>query len=477
MDKYIDIHCHPALKPYSRSYTSGKKNSQKKTDKSSIWYYNPPTLADKLLNYVGTLTKFSQSNFSALAGGNVGIICASLYPMEKGFVVPSFGTGAVSDILANFVTEIGKERVNHVQAAKEYFSDLEGEYDYYRQLHGVKILLNRTDRYEYRLVKSFNEILENEMSKDNIISVIMTIEGGHALNTGLGKFNASPEKVLENVQKIKNWEYRPFFITLAHHFYNDLVGQSRSLATILAKMLDQSQGLSTGFTDLGKKVLEALLDNKDGKRILIDIKHLSPLARKQYFEILATKYAGEKIPVIASHGAVNGYHSFDNQVVKIPGSLGMFNNSEINFYDAEIVEMAKRGGLIGIQMDERRLADLALLKQIDGKVARRKILYYRSKLFWNQVRHIAEVLDEAGIFSWGIQSVGTDFDGIVDPLNGFWTAEELPFLDDYLLKHAYNYMQNEGKNLKQAGNRNIDHEEIVSRVMTDNAYEFFRKNF
>jgi hypothetical protein len=66
---------------------------------------------------------------------------------------------------------------------------------------------------------------------------------------------------------------------------------------------------------------------------------------------------------------------------------------------------------------------------------------------------------------------------LADPLNGFWTSEELPFLDDYLLKHAYTYMQNDGRNLKLSGNRNIDHEEIVSRVMTDNAYEFLRKYF
>jgi microsomal dipeptidase-like Zn-dependent dipeptidase len=307
--------------------------------------------------------------------------------------------------------------------------------------------------------------------------VIITIEGGHSLDTGLGKFTASPEKVLENVQKLKNWEYRPFFITFAHHFFNDLAGHSSSLAAILTKMLDQSHGLNTGFTELGRKVLDALLDKKDGKRIFIDIKHLSPLARRQYFEILDTSYPGEQIPVIISHGAVNGYHAYDKQVVNVPSSLGMFNTAEINFYDEELVEMAKRGGLIGIQMDERRLADPTLLKQINGKVERRKILYYRSKLFWNQVRHIAEVLDNAGFFAWGNQSIGTDFDGIVDPLNGYWTEEELPFLDDYILKHAYNYMQSDGRNLKLAGNRNIDHEEIVSRVMTDNAYEFFRKYF
>jgi len=477
MEKYIDIHCHPALKPYSKSYKTGKINSKRRGDKTSIWHYDPPTLTDKLLNYVGTLTKFSQANFSAEAYGNVGIMIASLYAMEKGFLVPNFGTGPIADILANFVTEIGIERVNAVQGAKEYFSDLEGEYNYYKQLHGVKIRVNRSDRYEYRLVKSFSEILENEMSDDNIISVVMSIEGGHAFNTGLGKYNAPPAKVLENVRKVKDWEYRPFFVTLAHHFYNDLVGQSRSLAPILQKMLDQSQGLSTGFTDLGRQVVDVLLDNKDGKRIFIDIKHLSPLARRQYFEILDTKYAGEQIPLVASHAGVNSFHAFDDQVVKIPSSMGLFNTAEINFYDEEIVQIAKRGGLIGIQMDERRLADHAVLKQIDGKIARRKILYYRSKLFWNQIRHIAEVLDDAGHFAWGIQSIGSDFDGIVDPLNGYWTAEELPFLDDYLLKHAYNYIQNEAKNLKQAGNRNIDHEEIVSRVMTDNAYEFLRKYF
>jgi microsomal dipeptidase-like Zn-dependent dipeptidase len=477
MEKYIDIHSHPALKPYSRSYASGKINSRKVTDKSSIWYYNPPTLADKMLNYVGTLTKFSQSNFTALARGNAGIVCASLYPMEQGFVVPKFGTGPVADFLTNFVTEIGKDRVDHVQSAREYFSDLLGEYDYYRQLHGVKIPVNRADKCEYRLVKSFKEIHENEVSKDNIISVIITIEGGHAFDTGLGKYTASPAKVLDNVYKVKNWEYRPLFVTLAHHFYNDLVGQSVSLAPLLTKMLDQSRGLHTGFTDLGRQVVDALLDNKDGKRIFIDIKHLSPVARQEYFAMLDSRYAGEQIPIIMSHGAVNGYHSSDDKTVKIPSSLGMFNDSEINFYDVEILELGKRGGLLGIQMDERRLADPALLKQIDGKVARKKILYYRSKLFWNQVRHMAEVLDNAGYFAWGVQSVGTDFDGIVDPLNGFWTAEELPFLDDYLLKHAYNYMQQDGKKLKLAGNRGIDPEEIVSRVMTDNAYEFFRKFF
>lgn len=102
MEKYIDIHCHPGMKPYSHSFSAGKINSRNKNHKNSIWHQDAPTLTDKLLNYVGTLTKFSQSDYTTLARGNVGLICASLYPIEKGFLVPGFGTGPVADILANF---------------------------------------------------------------------------------------------------------------------------------------------------------------------------------------------------------------------------------------------------------------------------------------------------------------------------------------------------------------------------------------
>jgi hypothetical protein len=260
MEKYIDIHCHPGMKPYSHSFGKGKVNSKRKTDRNSIWFYDPPTLVDKLLNYVGTLTKFSQSNFTALAKGNVGIICASLYPIEKSFLATSIGKGPVADILANIIMEIGDERIDAVQSRKEYFTDLEDEYDFYKQLHGVKVRINRSDYFQYRFVNSFAEILENQMINENIISVINTIEGGHVFGTGLGKDNKPEAKVLENVEKTRNWEFPPFFITIAHHFYNDLVGHARSLAPILTKFMSQEEGIDTGFTPLGMKVVKKLLE-------------------------------------------------------------------------------------------------------------------------------------------------------------------------------------------------------------------------
>ena len=101
-------------------------------------------------------------------------------------------------------------------------------------------------------------------------------------------------------------------------------------------------------------------------------------------------------------------------------------------------------------------------------------MHYRSELLWNQIQHNAEVLAAEGLFAWGCMAIGSDFDGIIDSLNGFWTAEELPFLADFLERHAYNYML--AHNLVNAVNV-IPADEIITRLMSANGkiilQEFF----
>jgi microsomal dipeptidase-like Zn-dependent dipeptidase len=103
-------------------------------------------------------------------------------------------------------------------------------------------------------------------------------------------------------------------------------------------------------------------------------------------------------------------------------------------------------------------------------------MHYRSALLWNQVQHIAELLDKNDLFSWDCISIGSDFDGLIDPLNAFWTAEEMPFLSDFLERHAYNYMQGRGKQVLKPYNQ-IAADEIVSRIFADNALRFMKQYF
>jgi hypothetical protein len=208
---YVYLHCHSAMKPFGKSFNKRKTtgiNTANRRAKNSIWRYDPPTLPDKLLNYLTHLTKFSQANFTALGWGRMGIICASLYPLEKWFLRNNIKSEVFADVAGNFATGIGRKRVDYIQDIEDYFKDLEMQYDYYRQLNNKVIRLD-DGKYTYRLTKNWSDILNNlseaKEKNINIISVIFSMEGLHALNTGLQK-EVNEQEVMDNAQKIKGWE-------------------------------------------------------------------------------------------------------------------------------------------------------------------------------------------------------------------------------------------------------------------------------
>ncbi|MCD4771876.1 MAG: dipeptidase [Bacteroidales bacterium] len=474
--KFVDLHCHPSLKPFGKSFKKiAGKNNPDISKENSIWYYDPPTVFDKFFNIVASLTKFTQSDFSTMSYGNAHVIFVSLYPLEKGFVVDKLGTGLGGDLLKNLVMGISKKRIDHLQEMDDYFTDLESIYDYYKQLDG-EIFRLKGKKHRYIIISNFAEI-ENDINTEvKTIYVVFTIEGANVFNSGLINQTANEDEILTNIDKVKNWDNKLFFIGMAHHFYNELCGHAQSLHGIPEMVSDQTDGMNSGFTDLGIKVLHRLLDNTNGKRVLIDIKHMSVDSRNKYYQMLEDKYATENIPLVVSHGAVNGLRSDNEKVIDNHNTKGKFQEDDINIYDDEIIRIARSNGIFGIQLDERRVANKDELKKAGNRILRKKMLSKRSKLLWNQIQHIAEILDKAGLFAWSIQSVGSDFDGLINPLNGFWTAKQMSLLSTYLLKHAEAYLASpQSVNLNQ--NNRISAEEIIERFIHNNAYEFLRRNF
>jgi hypothetical protein len=480
LNNYIDFHCHPAMKPFGRSFRSEPAGiqSRHRSHKTSLWRYDPPSWTDKILNYLGGLTKFSQSNGHSLTRGGVGVISASLYPLEKGFVNNAIDSDTLNDLLLNFATGLGDDRIDFLQEMTDYFKDLELEYTFYKQCHGHRVRLPE-GRYQYKLVRSYDEIEEIRLSEESsgdikTLCIVMSIEGLHVLNTGLDR-QPDPLEVLENLAKIKAWEFPPFFITVAHHFWNHICGHAPSLSGIVKKYADQTEGMGRGMTALGRQVLAEMLSADNGPRILPDLKHMSGRAREEFYTLRETSALGvSDFPLLISHGACNGLKSFSDPN---PGPLPtarLMNPVEINFYDSEIIALARSGGLIGLQLDERRIASKTALGDVPHSVLRHKIMHYRSELLWRQVQHIAETLDQAGLFAWDCMAIGSDFDGIIDSLNGFWTAEELPFLSDFLERHAYNYLKTARWRLPE--NR-IDADQVVERIFSGNGHRFLKAHF
>lgn len=475
---YLDLHCHPALKPYGRSFDKlpPGQQSANRAHRSSLWKHDQPSLTDKLLNFVGGLTKFSQADASSLSRGGVSVVCASLYPLERPFVRNSVPTDFLRDLLANFALGIGRKRIDHLQAITNYFADLQGEYDFYLQGDG-RVQRLPWGKFRYKLVRNYAEIEAFRSDKASAISticIVPTIEGLHVLNTDL---DAPPTQAafLACLRQLKHWGHPPFFITVAHHFWNHLCGHAQSLTKTVSGHIDQSEGLGKGITRLGIAVLREMLSRQNGPRILPDLKHMSSRARQEFYALRREgKLGSTDFPLLFSHAACSGLKSPDDPVAGDLPTASLLNPVEINLYDSEILEVARSGGLIGLQLDERRIVSTQARKKVKHSALRHKIMHYRSELLWNQVRHIAETLDREGFFAWDCMAIGSDFDGIIDSLNGFWTAEQLPYLADFLERHAYNYMQK--PTLTRADNR-IAPDEIIGRLFSANGHRFLRQHF
>jgi len=465
--KFTDLHCHPNLKTFGHSFSgrSGRKNH-----KSDLWYANPPTWISKAFNALTGMTKFSQADFTTMSNANIRVAFVSLYPFEKGFFINGFLNGPVSARLANMITSIGYKRIRYLQKHGNYFQDLENEYTFLLNSRKEQMVDGTVKKWNF--AASWSET-ERILKSENTLAVISTIEGAHVFNSGLRPYGhtTDDDEVLNNIRQIKKWEFPPLFITLAHNFNNDLCGHARSLDR-LGPLVNQFENLNNGFSELGHKVVRALINN-DGKPIFIDIKHMSLKSRLQYFSLIENEY-DNKIPIIVSHGAVTGTGISGQKNGTLDPSL--FSGDDINFFDEEIVVISKTEGLFALQMDANRLANRSIIKKSIFNLDSKEALRYSALIIWRQIQHIAEVLDKEKLYAWNTACIGSDFDGTINPLNGVWTAEYLPILAQALLSEAQLFCENTNS-LKLEENKRIRPEEIVEKFIYGNTINFLEKHY
>lgn len=499
----IDLHCHPQYKAFARAHAENgqlpQPQSASPSSLSSLWHYDPPRLTDKLLNYFLSITKFSQTNLTAALYGRLLVMAVGLGSVEKFFFKNKLGTGPISDLVDDFVAEFGKPRINAIEGMIDYWEDFKRELKFMEEQENNPLRIDG-HWYTYQVVDSFAELQLHMSQNENenagkskatpiIISIICAIEGLHALNCGLEQ-SCNPDEVKQHARELKNLTHAPWFVTFSHHFYNELCGHARSLRKQIGKLTNQEEKINSGFTDLGREVLDILLDKTSGRRILIDVKHMSAIGRKEFFGLRKTKYNSE-IPIIMSHGVANGLptlgatvsnypelgNTFINPLDDARGGDGEFKDYNlINFFDDEIIEMVKSDGILGLQLDERRLANDETIGRVKHSLFRNKIMHYRSELLWHQIQYIAELLDDNGLYAWGHMAIGSDYDGLVDPLNSFWTAEEYDDLSNFVERHAYNYFRDHPERMKNSFNH-VSADQVVQYIFRDNAWNFLKRWF
>ena len=462
--QFADLHCHPTLKTFGHSF-SKKRNSKC----ANMWYSKPPTVFSRWFQKLSGITRFSQADLTAMINGGVKIAFVSLYPFEKGFFKHPYFNRRIVAMISSFITSIGYKRVRYIQSHSDYFTDLMNEYKFLLQ-SPRKQKMNGLD-LDFSIVNSFDEVVKN-LNNVNHLSVIPTIEGAHVFNSGLRAFGKvyAEDEIIKNINTIKNLKHPPLFITFAHNFNNELCGHAPSLEC-LGSAVDQSENLNAGFSKLGLKAIHQLLNDEEGAPIYIDIKHMSLKSRLQYYNLLKTDFT-KQIPVIVSHGAVAGRPVLGKSVSSLNSSF--FANDSINFYDEELVVIAKSQGLFAIQLDSKRLAPKHLIKKPLFNNNKSNNLKYSVLLVWRQLQHVAEVLDSNNLFAWGTCCLGSDFDGTINPLNEIWTASDLNELANELVMLADEYITSPNA-LKQFKNKNISAETIVENFTIQNTLNFVGK--
>lgn len=461
-----DIHCHPTMKPYANTFCNEHKGLQ----------HIPRRGWRKLLSSLFGFTRYTQSDARSLMHGGVNVVFAAIYPMEKEFsrAKKDYKKHRLIEFFFNLPTGFGRQKIRNIRNVQRgYFRDTIQEYHFLESLNGSNCIKDGNE-ITYRLVNNSDQLQINAQKDDRFtINIFTSIEGGHALYsnfTDIGTDTPSVRMdVFTNIEKIKGWQYKPTFITLAHHFWNGFCGHTESIPGFLEKfdLVSQKAHINEGLSSFGKEVIHKLL-NKNNGRILIDVKHMSHQSRKEYYQLLDTHYSNENIPIIASHACVRGNRQ----------KASLFIDKPVNFSDEEIIRIAKSKGLFGVQLDKNRIASNKELRKFKLCITREMVLQRASLLIWRNIVHIAEVLDNAGLDSWSIQCLGSDYDGIINPINGIWTTADYQDLRKYLLVHAKSYMQNVAIfKLNHITNRQISAAEIIDKFMGENVHEFLNRMY
>ncbi|WP_020526834.1 hypothetical protein [Flexithrix dorotheae] len=510
-NQIADLHCHPSGWAFNRM-----RNTSLELDKEKFhpWTIEQSSLKKQLKG--GRAYRYSQCDFGKLVLSGTRLVFGALYPLEKGFFDEQLiGEGqrkskrhSLLDIIQSKTQGLSKARIAFLQSPEyDYFEELKLEYKFYKSRDNKEeaalvLIYDKNkptlSKGKYILAKN-NEDITASIQKEKEVAIVLTIEGIHALGVGNLKnkgTDVSIEQVKERVRALKgeasteeNWEHPVFFITFSHHFDNTLCGHAHSFPDVTELIFNQRKGCNGPMTPEGLEVIREMLglnENLEGtgsKRILVDVKHMSALGRQSFYNDVIKKYnnfapnRAHKIPVIASHVGFSGANTLDELVRD--GDLERDNFKKEGFYawninicreDVEVIHESE--GLIGLSFDARILGvDNTLFNVINFR-KRNNI-----KAFSRTIKKIVEVpfrkrLDNPlGI--WKRISIGTDFEGYIDPVNKYSTA--IAF-GNFGLDLEVELKKFRRKKPEYFGNLDI-RKDIIEGILFNNAYEFVKKHF
>lgn len=535
--QYSDLHCHPAMKPF---------NQRKRTLWDTILGKKiRRIIRAQLKGKRGVL--YDQCGYPKLTNAKVKLVFASLYPLEQGFMMNNnlildslnvpFKVGTwismffnrfrenihLRDYLLSLFIHFKPNRIRELKG-QEYWHTFHQEYRAYKSennrlgeikgdnLTEIASVIQRSpssfpDNFKALETGSYTIADKNwsgSLPGGDSILTILTIEGiaivtqtkSNAVNRRHGTKLLEESEIFRRLKYLKD-RIPLFFITFSHHFSSGVCGHSRSTpdkARYLG-LLNQEYFIHENFNDLGYRMLKYLLavkpdgngwvdDTEAGRRILIDVKHMSLRGRLTLYQLVSlynrNKSPSEKIPVIASHVGYSNKsvaqqlvaikrtgETTDAQIERYTSIYGRehrYNTWSINLAREEINWIIESDGLIGLSLEQN------ILGIEFGKKTKRKQPFF-VHLVMNQL------LDMASVSSpkfWDHITMGTDFDGIIDPVDTYSTSMFFHSLRKDLSVELNKISEEE---LQDAHLQKSEIKATLDKLFIRNALEFTQRHF
>ena len=515
----IDIHCHSSMRPFMGNPLL--KDHKIMGDFDFIIESKILDDLKLLLEAFSHIKLHTQSNIDNLYRGQVRVAFVSISPMEKGFCVIN-----QLDKPKGFKAQLLKSKKNDKTVSEKIINALTGFYtkdidwvkykinDYFSEyfLEEFNFLTSFDNQvrnvdggsYTIKIPKNYDELKTN-LNNDTIMNLVITVEGAHSLgpvpsltdliNNQSLKHNKSSEKdedlcntFIQNIASLKQKEFPILFISLNHHFWNGLGGHARSITKLIESVISQDEGLNGPLNENGKTVIRELLGTHNGRRILIDIKHMSPKCRQDFYALLDGEFKTKNIPIIASHtGIVSKWNTLQEMVGivddnELTNKRNFLHEQTINLCAEDIQRIHNSKGIIGIQLDEKRIMGHSTLKKLKLRNGNNKIIY--CEIIWANIFQIVRNINKKT--AWDIIAIGSDYDGMINHLDTYPTEADFKNLKNHLRFYLSNTqgINTKGFNLTEFTKAELDRlcfgysiDEILDKICSQNAMDFLLKNY
>lgn len=522
---FFDFHCHPAFKnllaPAGSTLTPWD-DIKVKLSVGKLFGREITLGINQLFN--GCFN--SQSNLKQMQRAGVNLAGVVLYSIEN-----KIAQGIMERKIANKgkINLLDPVKLGEMQKGNDYYGWTKKTMDSLVNNAKPPAASKAGAGANFKFINSVNEYNEADTKT---VHGLLILEGLHNLCND--PFSATAEADFDNnfADFKARYKTKIFAVNIPHMQDFPCASHAFGMQFINEEMFYPN---SSGLSAWGKRLVKKMYDND----ILVDLKHMSYFTRTQLMAERNLIGHDEKPLICTHAGLTGCHSNFRYKFLSTrPKKTGnvwrirhckpygvvqdsSFNRSSINLYDDEIVMILQTNGLIGISLDQRILGfpidsvafqvndmpyeqeyiaakegeiffrgmpdpgDIApYISNNDTMTGDDALLHGENSVefhyyyFLNQVMHILQVAKKGGFTIQQASScicIGSDFDGLINPLDCCITTEMLSNFKDHL-RQIMKSRPNFWKPLFIKRNE-VDADALLDGIFFTNAYNFLKTNF